>query len=48
MNNDDQFQQYLELCKQIYLRMLEEGSWPWRDSPDSEDVLESEDNPNGL
>lgn len=45
MNNDDQLQRYLGLCKRIYLRMLAEGSWPWADSPNSEDLVESGDNP---
>lgn len=46
MTHEDHLQQHLEICKRIYLRMLEEGSWPWNDqsdSPKSEDVVESSD-----
>jgi hypothetical protein len=35
--------QYLELCRRIYERMREEKSWPWADSPESEDVIDSQD-----
>lgn len=48
MDKDEQFRRYLDLCKQVYLRMLEDGSWPWRESPNAGDVLESEDNPPDL
>ena len=44
MDNNDHLQRHLELCRRIYLRMLAEGSWPWReppDSPNSEDLVES-------
>ena len=47
MNQDDHLEQHLELCKQIYLRMRADGSWPWRDDLDSTDpgdMVESEDN----
>ena len=47
MNKDDHLQQHLELCKRIYLRMLADGSWPWKDQTDSqnpEDLVESEIN----
>jgi hypothetical protein len=43
MNKEDHLQQHLELCKRIYLRMLEEGTWPWSDSQNYEDLVESED-----
>jgi hypothetical protein len=38
---------HLRLCKRVYLRMEREGSWPWKQEPDStlpEDLIESEDN----
>lgn len=45
MNKDEHLERHLELCRQVYLRMLADGSWPWKtedDSPKSEDVIESE------
>jgi len=47
MNKDEHLERHLELCRRVYLRMLADGSWPWKtvgDSPESEDVIESEDN----
>lgn len=41
--NDDQLERYLELCKRMFERMQRENSWPWADSQDSEDVVESKD-----
>ena len=46
--NDDQFQRYLEICRCIYKRMRRDNSWPWADSQDSEDVIESKDNPENV
>lgn len=46
MDNNEQLRRYLDLCRRIYLRMLAEGSWPWADSPKSEDLVESDHNPN--
>jgi len=43
MNKDQHLYEYLEFCKRIYLRMKREDSWPWKDSTDCEDLLESED-----
>ena len=43
MTEDENIKNHLEICKAIYLRMLADGSWPWRDSQASEDVVESED-----
>lgn len=51
MTHDDHLQQHLELCKRIYLRMLKDGTWPWKDQPDSQnsqDLLESKDSPNDV
>jgi hypothetical protein len=42
MDHDEFLFRHLELCKRMYLRMQAVGSWPWRDSPKSEDVLESD------
>jgi hypothetical protein len=44
MKDEQSFKQFLELCKQVFERMEREGSWPWADSPNSEDLVESEDN----
>ena len=40
-----ELERYLALCQRIYERMERDGSWPWADSPKSEDLVESEDNP---
>lgn len=51
MNNDEQLERHLELCRRVYLRMLAEDSWPWKaedDSSKSGDVVESEDIKNKL
>ena len=48
MDKEDHIQRHLDLCKRVYLRMLEDGSWPWRESPDSGDVIESGDKPHDL
>jgi len=45
MNKDEHLERHLELCRRVYLRMLADGSWPWKkegDSLKSEDVIESE------
>lgn len=39
---------YLALCERAYLRMVREGKWPWADSPDFADVIESADNPKSV
>ena len=44
MNDDEKLEQFLDLCQRIYERMKREGSWPWEDSQDSQDMVESEDN----
>jgi len=51
MNHDERLALHLELCERIYERMLREGSWPWRNNPDSqnsEDLVESDDSKNDL
>ena len=51
MDKDEHLELHLELCRSVYRRMLAEGTWPWtqeQDSPNSEDVIESEDIPNDL
>lgn len=42
--SEEDFQEYLSICKEMYLQMLNEGTWLWKeDSPKTEDLLESED-----
>ena len=48
MKNDQQLDDFIDLCKRMYERMEREGSWPWADSPNSEDLVESEDNPENI
>jgi hypothetical protein len=48
MKNDKQLDDFIDLCKRMYERMEREGSWPWADSPNSEDLVESEDNPENI
>lgn len=46
MEREKQLQRYLRLCQRIYERMEAEGSWPWPDSTDAEDLVDSEDHAN--
>ena len=41
-------ERYLALCKRIYERMERENSWPWLDSTEPEDLLESDRNPDDV
>ena len=43
-----EIERYLALCERAYQRMVAEGCWPWSDSPDFADVVESDDNPNDI
>jgi hypothetical protein len=40
---DEQFERYLEFCKRLFEKMRRENAWPWTDSPDFGDVVESKD-----
>jgi hypothetical protein len=44
MLTNEQFEDYLALCKQIAARMHREDVWPWRDSTLGEDVVDSDPN----
>ena len=44
MGKDELLERHLELCKRIFEDMIRDGSWPWRDSQNSEDLVESEGN----
>ncbi len=41
MKEDEHIQRHLEICQRVYERLVAEGQWPWSDSPNSEDVIES-------
>lgn len=43
MDKNEHLDRHLDLCKRVYERMRRDGTWPWRDSPVSGDVLEYED-----
>ena len=43
MSNPDHLQRYLELCLDVYRDLVDRGEWPWPDSQNSEDLVESED-----
>lgn len=42
---NNNLQEYIELCKLIYERMERDGTWPWEDSTNQVDMVESKDNP---
>jgi len=49
MSKRDYLEEYLLLCKRIYERKILDGTWPWpEDSPNSEDMVDSEDNNHDL
>ena len=48
MTNDQHFDQFLALCQRVYERMEREGSWPWLDSPNPDDLVESDSNQNDI
>ncbi len=43
MTEDERIERHLEICQRVYERLVAEGKWLWPDSPNSEDMLESED-----
>ena len=49
MDKRDYLDEYLDICRQIYERMVIEGTWPWlADSPKSDDMVDSEPNTDDL
>ncbi len=44
MNKDEHLNEHLRLCQEMYERMKRDGIWPWSDSLESEDVVESDNN----
>ena len=48
MEPSPQLEAFFELCKEIYLRRVADGTWPWPvDSTLSQDVIDS-DSPSDL
>ncbi len=43
MTEDEHIQRHLEICQRVYERLVAEGRWPWPDSQNSEDLVESKD-----
>lgn len=41
--SEEAFDEYLRICQELYLEMEREGCWPWPDSQNPEDLLESEE-----
>lgn len=43
MEPDDHLLRYLKHCLAVHQRLVRQGRWPWPDSRNPEDMLESED-----
>ncbi|QXT41029.1 hypothetical protein [Gymnodinialimonas ceratoperidinii] len=43
MKDNDHIERHLELCQRIFERLLADGTWPWADSQNPEDLVESKD-----
>ena len=43
MNEKDPLDAYLHVCLEIYHDLRREGKWPWADSTDPDDLVESDD-----
>ena len=41
--SDEEFDAYLQLCKEVFLEMQRAGTWPWLESQNSENLIESND-----
>ncbi len=42
--SEEAFNEYLRICQELYLEMLDNGTWLWSDdSSNPEDLLESDD-----
>jgi hypothetical protein len=47
--DDDRLQEYFEICQRAYEKMMRDGTWPWAtDSPNSENLIESDRNPDDV
>ena len=40
---DKALEDYLRLCQEVFRKMQSEGSWPWPDSQNPDDLVESND-----
>jgi len=36
-------EKYLQLCQEVFLELQHAETWPWPDSPNPEDLVESSD-----
>lgn len=43
MTEGERTQRHLEICRREYERLMAEGKWPWPDSQNPEDLVESEE-----
>ena len=43
MTEDERIQRHLDICQMVFERLIAEGKWPWPDSPNPDDVVESKD-----
>ncbi|MCJ8325158.1 MAG: hypothetical protein MJK06_14860 [Hyphomicrobiales bacterium] len=48
MDKDKHLETHLRHCARNHKRLLREGLWLWEDSPNTEDLLESDDIPDVL
>jgi len=48
MDKDQHLERHIEICKRIFEDMQRDGSWPWADSPNPENLLESEKSPDKI
>jgi len=48
MTDDDHIRRHLEICQRVYERLVADGKWPFRDSTDPDDLVESELDNNDL
>ena len=46
MYENEHLRRHLELCQRVYERLVAEGKWPFPDSPNPEDLIESDSNKN--
>jgi hypothetical protein len=46
--DDAHLEEYLAICKSVFEQMQRDGTWPWEDSPNSQDMVDSGHNPENL
>jgi hypothetical protein len=50
-NLPPELERYLAHCKRVYEEMERDGTWPWKDNPDStlsENLVDLDNNPDNL